>query len=215
MAQNLDPEAAEEPLKTLLEQIAQASVDQMRKLADHQEARARRQGAVADRLAAKLGDQDKRVQALRRSGEAGRRLAADLGRAISRAEAARGGRPGSLLFSGRVTDAAGVPVAGATVRLSDRTGTLRIPGSAATDELGEFSLAIPPDAVDRTATDLSLVVEDAEARIAGMSPGPLRVEPDVWQRVELTAATPPRPADAGGGRRRGSDRRRTPRSSGG
>ena len=215
MADTLNPDTAAAELKSLASLVGEGTIDQMRKLAEHQQAHAKRQAAIADRLAAKLGETHERVQVLRRSGESGGRLAEHLGRAISRIQSAGAARPGSLLFTGRVTDAAGAAVGGTRVRLSDRTGRLRVPGTAVTDERGEFRLAVPPDAFDRNAPDLTLVVEDKEKRIAGMLSTPLRLEPDLWQRVELTAATPPRPEeDAGGGRRRTTDRRKSPRPPG-
>ena len=212
MADTLNPDTAAAELKSLASLVAEGSLEQMRKLAEQQQARAKRQAAIADRLAAKLGEKHARVQALRRSGESGGRLAEQLGRAISRIEAARAVRPGSVLFSGRVTDAAGGAVARASVRLSDETGKLHVPGSAVTDERGEFTLAVPPDAFDRDAPGLTLVVEDKDTRIVGRLLTPLRLEPDVWQRVELTAATPVRPKkDTGGKPPRATARRRSAR----
>ena len=212
MADTLDLTAAKEALESLLGSIAKGSREQSRTLADIHQARAQRQSAIADRLASTLGDQHARVRALRGSGEMSRRVAVELGRALSRAEGARDVQPGSLLLSGRVLDAAGGPLAGFTVRLSDRTAALRVPGSTVTDELGEFVLAVSPQGFDRNATDLALVVEDAQERIAGMSAAPLRVQPDVWQRVELTAATPQPPDEETTGRRTGADRRRSRRT---
>ena len=212
MADTLNPDTAAAELKSLASLVAEGSLEQMRKLAKQQQAGAKRQAAIADRLAAKLGEKHARVQALRRSGESGGRLAEQLGRAISRIETASAARPGSVLFSGRVTDAAGAAVVRASVRLSDRTGKLHVAGSAVTDERGEFTLAVAPDTFDPKATDLILVVEDAEQRIAGMSPNPVRLEPNVWQRVDLTAAAPPRKVEETGGKpRRARAGRRSPR----
>jgi hypothetical protein len=212
MADTLNPDSVTDTLKSLQRAIAEGSLDQTRTLVKHQQARARRQAVIADRLAATLGQEHDRVQSLRRAGESARQIAAHFSRVISRIEAARAVRPGSLLFSGRAIDAAGRPMAGAKIRLSDRAGTLRVPGEAMTDDRGEFTLAVPPDAFDTNAPDLALVVEDAQERIAGMSSGQLLVQPDVWQRVEITAATPPQPAgEAGAGRRRRTARRRSPK----
>lgn len=209
MADTLNPDAVPEMLKPLQRAIAEGSVDQMRTLAEHQQARAVRQAAIADRLAATLGEQHERVQAVRHAGESGRRIAVHFSRAISKIEAAGAARPGGLLFSGRVLDAAGNPQKGVTVRLSDRTGALKVPGAAVTDDLGEFTLAVAPESVGPDTTDLALVVEDAQQRIAGVSAGPLRVQPDVWQRIDLTAATPTRPPrDTRTGRPRATKGRR-------
>jgi hypothetical protein len=215
MADTLNPDSVTDTLKSMQTTIAEGTIDQLRNLTKFQQERAGRQAAIADRLAAKLGDEHERVRALRQTGESARQFALHFRRAISRIEAARDVRPGSLLFSGRVLDAAGSPLPGTKVRLSDRTGTLKLAGSAMTNELGEFTLVVPPDQFDPNATDLAVVVEDDQGRIAGISTGPLRLQPDIWHRVELTAAAPPRPQpDAGGGRRRAPDRRRSPRSPG-
>lgn len=209
MAETLNPDAVPDMLKSLRRPIAQGSVDQMRKLAEHQQARAVRQAAIAERLAAKLGDKHERVQAVRHAGERGRQIAAHFSRALSKIEAAGAARPGGLLFSGRVLDAAGNPQKGVTVRLSDRTGALEVPGAAVADDLGEFTLVVAPESVDIDAADLALVVEDAQKRIAGVSAGPLRVQPDVWQRIDLTAAKPARPPrGTSAGRRRATKSRR-------
>lgn len=212
MADTLNPEAVTDTLKALHTTVAKESVDHLRHFVELQQARAVHQAAIAERLAAKLGDQHARVRALRQTGESAHKFAEYFRRTISRIEAARDVRPGSLLFSGRVVDAAGSPLPATKVRLSDQTGTLKLPASAMTNELGEFTLVAPPDQFDPNATDLALVVEDDQGRIAGMSTGPLRLQPDVWHRVELTATTTPRPPDVGGGRRRASVRRKSPRS---
>jgi hypothetical protein len=218
MASPLDPAAAADALKKFLADMAQATVQAMRNTAIEAGAHAHRQSAIADRLADTAGQDDARVVKLRETSESSRRLAQTLNRTASRLSTDGVPRPRGFTFTGRVTDATGAIVPGATVRLADPAGAIKVAGSAVTDESGQFTLVVPAKAVDPNAADLSLIVDDAGNAVANASRVPVEIKPGVLMRVDLIGRAPARPSGvatarrvpAGGGRRKSADRRKNP-----
>lgn len=190
-----DPAAAAQALGNVLAATSQGTVDTMRIMAGDHDARARRHAAIAERLAATLGEKDDRVLALRKSSDLSHRFAQDLTRAASKIAPDRLPQPGSLTFTGRVTDATGTVLPGLHARLSDRRGAVRIPASDVTDELGNFLLVVPANAIEPD-TELFLTVEDASGRVVQVSPEPMRFEVGVLQRVDLVVELKPPPDTA-------------------
>jgi hypothetical protein len=151
-------------------------------------ARAERDGAIAARLAKTLGESNEQVVRLRQSSALDRVLASNL---VRHSKIATEPLPpaGSIVIRGRAVDANGAVVPGASVRLSDRAGTATIANPVVTDELGEFMLVVPGDAVDPSA-EVFLVIEDPEKRLASPEPTPVRLDPKAPQRVAVVFSRP-------------------------
>ncbi len=175
--------AAAQAFANLMRATSEGMATVLQAAAGDFDARARREAAIAERLTATLGDRADDVLQLRQSSDLSRSLAANL---LRQAKIATQPAPpaGSVIITGRAVDATGAVVAGATVRLSDRTGAARIGTPVVTDEFGEFTLVAPGDAAD-PRTDLFVVTEGPDKRLVSPSPTPVRLDPNAAQVVEL------------------------------
>jgi hypothetical protein len=131
-----DPEA----VVTTFQQVSDAAGPLLDQFARFQDQRVKRLAGVAARLQSTLGEDHPRVTALRDAASAAGRLRlalqADPGRVVKQTVAGAE----EWVVAGRVVDAAGKPLAGLTVRVTDRDGKLgKQLGEVRTDAQGSFA----------------------------------------------------------------------------
>jgi hypothetical protein len=176
--EELTPEEAMHHLHAALQLYSLAHTRMLEEFATVQDRRAQRLAKGEGRLAAKLGDDNARVEALRKARDRTTELRRELRDSAARAGKLREIKSYEWMVYGQVVDARGKPVPNLVVRVFDKDRKLDDAlGHTTTDKFGDFQLvyherAFPESA--KGAPELYLRVEDVRGNVLYSTREPIR-----------------------------------------